>query len=62
MDWQYYRGKQAKALVGCNFLDNNENEGKKVKLCFKMVNGLTFLCYLERVVIDYWINYKCLDN
>ena len=55
MGWQYYRGKQAKALVGYSFLDN-ENEGKKIKSCFKMVNGLTFLYYSKRVVIDHWIN------
>ena len=61
MGWQYYRGKLAKALVGYSFLDN-ENEGKKINSCFKMVNELTFLYYSKRVVIDHWINYKGLDN
>ena len=44
MGWQHYRGKQAKALVSCSFLDS-ENEGGIVKLCFEMVNELTSMLF-----------------
>lgn len=39
MGWQLCRGKQAKTLVGCSFLDS-ENEGGKVKLYFEIINEL----------------------
>ena len=44
MGWQHYRGKQAKTLISCSFLDN-ENDGGKVKSCFEMVNGLTSMLF-----------------
>ena len=44
MSWQHYRGKQAKALIGCSFLDN-ENEKGKVKLCFEMFNRLISILF-----------------
>ena len=46
MSWYHYRGKQTKALIGCSFLDS-ENEKGKVKLCFEMVNGLIFILFGE---------------
>ena len=46
MGWQHYRGKQAKAHIGSSFL-KSENEEGKVKLCFKMINGLTSILFGE---------------
>ena len=44
MGWQHYRGKQTKAHIGNSFL-NSENEEGKVKLCFKMINGLASILF-----------------
>ena len=60
MGWQHYRGKQAKTPTGYSFLDNIM-KGEKQSYVLKCLMGW-HLCYLERVVTDHWINYKCLDN
>ena len=44
MNWQHYRGKQAKVLVASLTI---KMKGKKIKFCFEMVNGLTSMLFGE---------------